>query len=105
MHNKIKIVYWNAQGLGKKRTELLQLFTQLKIDIILINETHLTSKNTFNLPHFKTYRNDRITPGRTNSGGTAILIRHNIAQLPLQINTYSLENTIIHININGTDLR
>jgi hypothetical protein len=44
MHNSLKIIYWNAQGLGNKRSELIQLITHLKIDIILVNETHLNAK-------------------------------------------------------------
>lgn len=105
MPKSTKIIYWNAQALGQKRSELIQLITHLKIDIVLINETHLNSKNKFTFPNFITYRNDRKIAGRSNYGGTAILIHRNIVHSPFNISTKSIENTVIHININGVDLR
>lgn len=105
MSNELKILYWNCQGLGQKRAELHQLVTDLKIDVLLLNETHLNSKKKFSLPNFSTYRTDRRNSGSTNCGGTAVLIRRNIAHSRTSTPTTSLENTSILTHFNGKDLR
>lgn len=104
MPKNLKIIYWNAQGLRNKRSELIQLINHLKIDIVLLNEAHLNHNKTFKIPNFITYRNDRSTKGKTNCGGTAILIRRKISHQPIQIQTTNIENTIIHIEFNNKEL-
>jgi hypothetical protein len=46
------------------------------IDILLISETHFTSKSFFRIPHYITYHTNH--PARTAHGGTAILIQNPI---------------------------
>lgn len=99
------MIYWNAQGLGNKRSELIQLINHLKIYIVLLNETHLNHTKTFKIPNFIIYRNDRSSRGKTNCGGTTILTRRNISHQPIQIQTTNIENTIIHIEFNKKELR
>lgn len=103
---KIKILYWNCQGLGSRRSELLQLTNQIKIDVLLQNETHLSPRRPFKLPNFHTLKNDRISPtGVTNCGGTAILIHHKFAHNELHIQTNSIETTTITIMLNNRETR
>lgn len=105
MYKELKILYWNCQGIGQKRAELLQLVINHKIDILLLNETHLNPKKNFSLPNFTTYRTDRLNTGISNCGGTAILIRRNIPHNAITIPTTSIENTTLHTHFNGIDLR
>lgn len=77
----------------------------MKIEVVFLNETHLNSGQNFKLPNFPIYRNYRQSAGRTNCGGTAIIINHKIIYHPIQIPTKSIENTIIHLELNGQELR
>lgn len=51
MDNKLKILYWNCQGAANKKNELTILAQQLKTHIILLNETHFTSRTKLKLPN------------------------------------------------------
>lgn len=103
---KIKTLYWNCQDLGSRRSELLQLTNQIKIDVLLQNKTHLSPRTPFKLPNFHTFRNDRISPtGVINCGGTAILIHHKFAHNELHIQTNSIETTTITIMLNNRETR
>ncbi|KAL4143173.1 hypothetical protein QTP88_005533 [Uroleucon formosanum] len=102
MVEQLKILYWNCQGLGNKKFELLQFIQQHKIHIILLNETHLKPTTLLKLPNYHTYRNDRPTPpGQSGAGGTAILIANKIVHYAVPIQTNALENPTIHIQINN----
>ena len=68
------MIFWNANGVKKQKTELQHFAEQHKIDIILINETHLKPSDRFTLANYRTYRNDG-----TGWGGTAILVKYNIS--------------------------
>jgi len=105
MNNSLWILYWNCQGIGNKRLEHTLLTNQLKIDILLLNETHLHHQKIFSTPNFHTYTNNRISTKQSNGGGTAILIHHNITHSSKYINTTSIENTAILIQYNGQGIR
>lgn len=105
MHEILRILYWNCQGIGKKRSELLHFSNILKIDIIFLQETYLNLRKSFNLPIFHISRIDRTTTGATNFGGIAILVRWSLTHTAIQISTLSIENTIIHTEVNGHELR
>ncbi|KAL5242462.1 hypothetical protein ACI65C_009872 [Semiaphis heraclei] len=65
-----RIMFWNSQGVTRKRIELLDLVQRKKIDIILLNETHLSSNRQFKLPNFITYSTNRpLVSKRPSSSG------------------------------------
>jgi hypothetical protein len=68
----IKVLVWNAHSLRNKYTELSLLVDKLAIDLIIISESWLTCKDSFDLPHFKSYRVDRAR------GGSVIFIKSSI---------------------------
>jgi hypothetical protein len=72
----LQIALWNANGLSQHRNELQMFLHTYNIDILLISETHFTSKSFFHLPHYITYHTNH--PARTARGGTAILIKNSI---------------------------
>lgn len=101
----LKILYWNYQRAGNKKSELLQHIKQNKIQRLLLNETHFTSKSKFNFPNYQTYQNHRPNIMRNHgSGETVILVLKNINN-EVNIHTNSIENTIIHVMINNRKTR
>ncbi|CAI6348942.1 unnamed protein product [Macrosiphum euphorbiae] len=107
MSEQLKILYWNYQGLGNKKSELLNFIRQHKIHIILLSETYLKRTASFKLPNYHIYRNYRPTPsGQTRSArGTAILVANKLVHYEVPIQTNSLKNTTIHIQINNRETR
>lgn len=104
MNTNLKILHWNANGISKRINELSALASSIKLDIILIGETHLKPNLTLKIPNYFTYRND--LPSRPSSkahGGTAILIHRNIIHQSIQTNT-KLQSTSILIKINNESL-
>lgn len=57
MHNKLKVLFWNARGIKNKFQELVEYIERENIDIIGINETFLT--DTVLLPHTPNYTHIR----------------------------------------------
>jgi Reverse transcriptase (RNA-dependent DNA polymerase)/Endonuclease-reverse transcriptase len=106
MYNSLRIVYWNCQGVRNKRSELIQLINKLKIDILMLNETHLNPKIKLKIPNYHIYRTDRQSNSTTNcGGGTAVLVHHKITHNLITIQTNSIENTTIHTALNGHEIR
>lgn len=104
--NSFKILFWNCQGVARKRLELLHFVQVHKIDILLLNETHLSDKSKFALPNFFGYFTNRPSvPGHHTAGGTAIFIHRRFTHFPLTIPTTSIENTTIHIKTSHSELR
>lgn len=45
----LNIAFWNAQGLTNKKQELINYMGEHKIDIMLVNKTHLKENNKVNI--------------------------------------------------------
>lgn len=93
------IAFWNANGLAQHILEVKYFIKANQIDILLVSETHFTTKNYFNIPGFKFYH--VMHPDGTAHGGSAILIRDNIKHLEGQhIRTKEIQatNVVIHDN-------
>lgn len=54
----IKILHWNYNRINKKINELHALATRLKLDIILVNETHLKPIQKLKITNYPSYRTD-----------------------------------------------
>lgn len=74
----IKIDIWNANGLQQRLNELKIFLHSNKIDVMLISETHLTTKNYIKIPFYKVY--DAKHPSSKAHSGTAVKIRQDIQQ-------------------------
>jgi hypothetical protein len=89
---KIKIATWNANGIINKIDETKTFLMTEKIDIMIINETKLTSNDKLYFNNYKTYRQDR--PTNTRAGGVAIIIKSDIAHRQIKNdNTNSIETS------------
>lgn len=66
---------WNANGLRHKKLEIERFIQAHKIDVLMVNETHLRGGERFNLRNMLGYRDDSVNRQR---GGTAIFIRRSL---------------------------
>jgi hypothetical protein len=73
----LRITLWNANGLQNHKEELKLFLTQNKIDIMLISQTHFTSKSHFLIPGYNISLAKH--PDDKAHGGTAIPIKSKIA--------------------------
>lgn len=97
----LRVVQWNAEGVRNKKLELQAFLKDNKIDIICIQETHLTEAHRFFVRGFDTYRRDRPT----HKGGVLTLIRHGIpAVLTAQTTTGEIEFISTKIFLQGEEL-
>ncbi|PNF37915.1 hypothetical protein B7P43_G03886 [Cryptotermes secundus] len=69
----LRIAQWNASGVPSHQEDIKIFLNINSIDILLISETHFTSRSYFNIPKYKLYRTNH--PDDTTHGGTAILIK------------------------------
>ncbi|GFR25622.1 RNA-directed DNA polymerase from mobile element jockey [Trichonephila clavata] len=77
---ELRITSWNANGVRSRIVELRDFIDKHNPDLILLQETHLGSGDTLQIPNFTTYRNDRLTlPTQNPKGGTAILIKSSLS--------------------------
>jgi hypothetical protein len=78
VHRTLKVIAFNAIGIGRQRYELSKQLQDLHIDMALFSETHLKPREMFFIPNFHFY------PDR--KGGTAIAVQkgipHNHVDLP-----------------------
>ena len=99
----LKLCFWNANGVRRDINILTEFLEHFEIDILLINETHLTTNIRFTIKNYTIYRNDGP---RAPYGGTAIAIKstihHSHVPTPSFIN---LEATFITIPVSNTYLQ
>ena len=84
----IVFAQWNAEGVRNKKPELQNFLKTKKIDIICIQETHLTDAHRFHVRGYELYRLDRA---HRHKGGLITLVRNNIPST--QIATSEQEGT------------
>jgi exonuclease III len=86
---------WNADGARNRKQELDHFVGQHSIDICLLAETHLRSREVFRLANYVCHRNDQLT----ERGRTAILGRRGILHaVPVQ-GLQHLEAAAIHVMV------
>jgi Reverse transcriptase (RNA-dependent DNA polymerase)/Endonuclease-reverse transcriptase len=97
--NTTNIIFWNANSLEDKATELINVMQQHNAPIALINESKL--KNKLKITGYDVYFNSRTT---SRGGGTAIIIHSNIKHEELILPELErLEATAISIKINNKE--
>ena len=73
---QLKIALWNANGLTQHTEEVKTYIQNQQVYIMLILETHFTTRSYFKIPNYTIY--DTQHPDGTAHGGTAILIKNGI---------------------------
>ena len=71
----LNILFWNCQGIRRKRKEIELYIKENEFHIIALNETFLNKKHNFKIPGYDTIQNDRSTGLR---GGVAFLVKHGL---------------------------
>jgi hypothetical protein len=72
VHRPLKVIAFNANGIGRQRYELSKQLQDLHVDVALFSETYLKPHERFYIQNFHLYRTDRH-PGR--KGGTTVAVR------------------------------
>jgi len=93
----LRIAQWNAIGLLNHKEEVQLFLFQNKIDILLVSETHFTSKTYFTIPGYNLCHTNH--PDDRAHGGTTILIRKTIQYTEqLQHAQPDMQATIIRVH-------
>jgi hypothetical protein len=102
IHRPLKVIAFNAKGIGRQRDGLSKQLKDLPADVALFSETHLKSHERFFIPNYQF-----IEPNATQArkGGTAVEVRkgiaHNIVDLPPLV---SAETTGVCIAIGNSEV-
>ena len=80
-----KIIQWNCHGLKANRSKLLLLMTQQQPAIVCLQETFKTNDD-ITIKNYQSYNFINNT-GHRASDGVSILIRNNIPQSKIHLNT------------------
>jgi hypothetical protein len=103
VHRPLKVLAFNADGIGRQRYEISKQLQELHIDVALLSETHLKPHKKFFIPNYNFYRTDRF-PGR--KGGTAVTVRKGITHYYVALPPLVLiEATGVCIPIGNSELR
>jgi exonuclease III len=101
VHRPLKVVAFNANGIGRQRYELSKQLQEQRVDVALLSETSKLHER-FYIPNYQVYRTDSF-PGI--KGGTAVAVKkgipHNHADVPP---LDSIEATGVCIPIGNSEL-
>ncbi|KAG8226158.1 hypothetical protein J437_LFUL007395 [Ladona fulva] len=62
-HNELIILTWNAGGaVARKTPELFSFMLKHRVEVALLQETHLRPHHRWSVPGYAVYRQDRQTP-------------------------------------------
>lgn len=76
MSRTLKLAIWNANGLSQHGQEVKSFLIEQEIDVMLISETHNTSRSFLKIPRYTIYHTNH--PDGTAHGGTAVIIKNII---------------------------
>jgi exonuclease III len=75
VHRPLKVVVFNANGIGRQPYELSKQLQEQRIDVALLSETRLKPHERFYIPNYQVYRTERF-PGI--KGGTPVAVKKGI---------------------------
>ena len=105
-HN-LRIVQWNAGGLSSSsRAELIAFLSGNHYDLILLQETHLSSTKKFQIPGYYTLRTDRtfgrqgpVSSGTHNTGGGVLTLIHSDLASLLFLSPLCLPGPLLRLHL------
>ena len=92
---------WNAEGLRKKKPELQEFLKREGMDIICIQETHLTDAHRFTLRGYELFRHDRAD---RHKGGIVTLVRNTIPAMEVGRSEGDSEYLAITVVVQGREI-
>ena len=102
MDNKNNIIQWNCRGMHPNFEEIKILCQELNPKVICLQETKLKASDTPKLRGYTPYFRNYID-GKNACGGVAILVRSEILQSEIKINT-PLQAAAARISLNDKSL-
>ena len=92
----LKIAAWISNGLQQRALEIKTFIYNNNIDILLVSETHFTTKSYLKIPYYTIY--DTKHPSGKAYGGTAVIVRNDIKHyLHSQVNKEYLQATTVTV--------
>ena len=92
----LKIAAWNSNGLQQRALEIKTFIYNNNIDILLVSETHFTTKSYLKIPYYTIY--DTKHPLGKAHGRTAVIVRNDIKHyLHSQVNKEYLQATTVTV--------
>ena len=82
-----KILQWNSRWIRANYEELLLLLNKSNPKVVCLQEIFLKDKNQLKMEHFQSY-NHLYKDGHRAFGGVSILVRKDIPQSQIQVDTY-----------------
>lgn len=71
-----QIVIWNANGLCKSKPEVEHYIKTNQVDVMLVSETHLTTRSYFNIPGYEII--NAFHPGNRMRAGASVIVKRGI---------------------------
>lgn len=103
MHQSLRIVIWNANGLSHHIPELEIFLNTQKIDICLISESHFTRSSYAKIRGYRFYH--AIHPAERARGGSAIFIKENIKHYEeLNIEKETMQVTTVKVQTKNNEV-
>lgn len=100
--NDLRVLYWNADGIRTKILELVDIVSDLAVDVVAICETRLGRNVNLLMPGFKCYRQDKHPSG--GGQGVAIFVKTEIQHFPISTpSTVHMEAVGVQLRISGED--
>jgi len=91
-----KLIIRNANGLARSKPEVEHYIKTNQVDILLVSETHFTSRSHFTSPGYKII--NALHPGDRIREGASIIIRRGIQYEDINKNKLYI-NAIRYINL------
>lgn len=103
MQVNLRLAIWNANGLSRHALETEVFLNENFIDIMLVSETHFTSKTFLKIRNYDIVTSNH--PSNRAHAGCAILIKSNIKyELLESIQTMPIQAAGIKMKCNNMDL-
>lgn len=77
----IRLAFWNADGILSQTYQFNYFLREHKIDLLLLQESHLHPTNKWKIRNYKILRPNRLEP----KGGTAIIYKPHLSLQPLDL--------------------
>ena len=93
---------WNAEGVRKKKPGLQNDLQIHQVDIICVQETHLTGAHRFFIRGYQLFRHDRVN---RHKGGLITLVKNSIPAVQTsQSNSEHLEFIAVKVMLGDSDI-
>ena len=92
---------WNAEGLRKQKPELQEFLKREGVDIICIQETHLTDAHRFTIRGYELFRHDKAD---RHKGGIVTLVRNTISAMEVGRSEGDSEYLAIRVVVQGREI-